>query len=145
MGRKNKKNKSPAPAAPPQPPVDDKELITEAAANPLEKNEKKLMNDLSKRYPQVKERVSLKQQAKKNKKKSGSSSSSPNTSGERRSKSSGKSRSLSQDGRKVYRQRTPAELKEAEFGWKNVDTAGSLPPSDYTVTNVNQNHDLLVN
>lgn len=35
------------------------------------------------------------------------------------------------------------DLKEAEYGWKNLDTLDSVPPSDYTITHVNQNHDLL--
>jgi hypothetical protein len=34
--------------------------------------------------------------------------------------------------------------KEAEFGWKNTETLGSIPPSDYTITHINQNYDLLV-
>lgn len=35
-------------------------------------------------------------------------------------------------------------LKEAEFGWKQTETLGSIPPSDYTITHINQNYDLLV-
>ena len=34
--------------------------------------------------------------------------------------------------------------KENEFGWKNTETLGSIPPSDYTITHINQNYDLLV-
>jgi hypothetical protein len=144
MGRrKDKKNKSksPAPEAP-QPAVDDKDLIADPATL-MEKTEKKLMTDLSKRYPEVKERVSLKQ-AKKEKKRKESGSSSPNTSTDRRGKSSERSVSISSDKRVPYRQKSKEELKEAEFKWKNVETAGSLPPSDYTITNINQNQDLLV-
>lgn len=33
-------------------------------------------------------------------------------------------------------------LRDAEFGWKQIETIGSVTPSDYTITNVNQNHDL---
>ena len=36
------------------------------------------------------------------------------------------------------------KLREAEFGWKKTDTLGSIPPSDYTITSINQNYDLLV-
>ena len=36
------------------------------------------------------------------------------------------------------------ELKELEFGWKHTETLGSVPPNDYTITNITQNHDLLV-
>lgn len=39
--------------------------------------------------------------------------------------------------------RSAKELREAEFGWKNTETLNSVPPSDYTITHVNQNHDLL--
>ena len=36
------------------------------------------------------------------------------------------------------------DLKDAEFKWKSLETLGSMPPDDYTVTHINQNHDLLV-
>jgi hypothetical protein len=35
--------------------------------------------------------------------------------------------------------------KEFEFGWKNTESLTSMPPSDMTVSNLNQHHDLLVN
>ena len=37
-----------------------------------------------------------------------------------------------------------SELREIEFGWKDTETLGSVPPNDYTITNITQNHDLLV-
>ncbi len=36
------------------------------------------------------------------------------------------------------------QLKEFEFGWKNIDQTESIPPSEFTVTNLNQHYDLLV-
>lgn len=41
-------------------------------------------------------------------------------------------------------ERRTNKLKEAEFGWKETKTLGSIPPSDYTITHINQNYDLLV-
>ena len=46
--------------------------------------------------------------------------------------------------RYMSRPRTDEELKEAEYGWKAIDTLKSIPPNDYTITHVNQDHDLLV-
>ena len=37
------------------------------------------------------------------------------------------------------------ELREIEFKWQKVETLGSIPPNDYTITNISQNYDLLVN
>lgn len=36
------------------------------------------------------------------------------------------------------------QLRDAEFNWKTIETLRSVPPSDYTITHINQNHDLLV-
>ena len=158
MGRKNKKkDKSPAPTTPPS-AVNDKDLIN-SAAYPLAKTEKKLLNELESRYPEVKERISLKQQSKKkekggkNKSGAGDSSSTHSSTSPRRIKNKPKSiaehiglyssSGLAYKPRPVYRHRSKEELKQAEFGWKPIDTVGSFPPSDYTVTHVNQDHDLL--
>ncbi len=46
--------------------------------------------------------------------------------------------------RYVSKQRTEKELHEIEYGWKQIDTLKSIPPNDYTITHVNQDHDLLV-
>ena len=54
-----------------------------------------------------------------------------------RKKSEQASRSVKEDEKSL-------QLKEAEFGWKNTETLGSIPPSDYTITHINQNYDLLV-
>jgi hypothetical protein len=59
------------------------------------------------------------------------------------------SRSPSRDDARDRRRRKSDEnanknLKEIEFGWKQPETLGSVPPSDYTITNINQNHDLTV-
>jgi hypothetical protein len=40
--------------------------------------------------------------------------------------------------------RSHESLKEKEFGWKQIETLNSVPPNDYTVTHINQNHELLV-
>jgi hypothetical protein len=40
--------------------------------------------------------------------------------------------------------RSKEQLKEIEFGWKDTETLNSVPPNDYTVTHINQNHELLV-
>ena len=136
MGRKDKnKKKSPAPAVPIEQPINERDLI-------LEKNEEKLMEQLRKKYPEVKERISLKQSKKKSKSKSGSEidSNSPTSSMERKKSSE---RSLSNDQRK-YRPLTKKEKKNLEFNWKPVDTLNSIPPDDYTITHVNQDLDLLV-
>ena len=37
-----------------------------------------------------------------------------------------------------------SQQKEFEFGWKNIDQSESIPPSEFTVTNLNQHYDLLV-
>lgn len=37
-----------------------------------------------------------------------------------------------------------SERREIEFGWKDTETLGSVPPNDYTITNITQNYDLLV-
>ncbi len=34
--------------------------------------------------------------------------------------------------------------RNKEFGWKSTENLTSLPPSDYTISNINQHHDLLV-
>jgi len=36
------------------------------------------------------------------------------------------------------------EKRDVEFDWKPIETLRSVPPSDYTITHINQNHDLLV-
>jgi hypothetical protein len=144
MGKENKKknknkSKSPAPVAP---LVNEKDLITEQNANAA----KKLLEDLSKRYPEVKERVSLKQSKKDRLKRAGGrqSSNDSNTSTERKSRSRSKSNNEEQKPRQ-YREYSKKELKDMEYRWKPIDTAVNIPPSDYTITHINQNHDLLVN
>ena len=52
-----------------------------------------------------------------------------------------KSRSSSRENDRIM---TKEERKEAEFGWKNTETLGSVPPNDYTITTITQNYDLLV-
>lgn len=131
----------------------DKEVI-EKNKSKLAKHEKKLLNDLDDRYPEVKARLSLREQAKKGR--SGESSSPPShhssVSPRRRTPGSFKSGSTlySRLTSRPYntltdreREELDAKQKELEFGWKKIDTAGSVPPSDYTVTNISQNYDLL--
>ncbi|CAF0842281.1 unnamed protein product [Brachionus calyciflorus] len=45
--------------------------------------------------------------------------------------------------KKKNRKYVARDFKEAEYGWKDIETVGSVTPSDYTITHVNQNHDLL--
>ena len=33
--------------------------------------------------------------------------------------------------------------KELEFGWKNIDVHGVAPPHEFTISHINQHHDLL--
>lgn len=47
------------------------------------------------------------------------------------------SKELEQDAKKAH-------LKDLEFNWNHVETLGSEPPSNYTITHINQNHDLMV-
>lgn len=35
-----------------------------------------------------------------------------------------------------------SDLREAEFGWKQIDFISTVTPSDYTITNVNQFNDI---
>jgi hypothetical protein len=35
-------------------------------------------------------------------------------------------------------------LREIEYAWKQTETLNSVPPNDYTVTHINQNHELMV-
>ena len=35
-------------------------------------------------------------------------------------------------------------LREKEFGWKQTETLNSIPPNDYKITHINQNHEILV-
>lgn len=35
-------------------------------------------------------------------------------------------------------------LKEKEFGWKNTDSLNSIPPNEFTISHINQHHDMLV-
>ena len=46
--------------------------------------------------------------------------------------------------KKLDYKKIAADQKEAEFKWKQIDATKGFPPDDYTVTHVNQNHDLLV-
>jgi hypothetical protein len=36
------------------------------------------------------------------------------------------------------------QLRDAEFNWQTIETLRSVPPSDYTITHINQTHDLQV-
>lgn len=56
---------------------------------------------------------------------------------------------LKKDQEKKYQQQHPdpnlsRNLKEYEFGWKQTDMQDSLPPNDFTISHINQHHDLLV-
>ncbi len=60
---------------------------------------------------------------------------------ERDSRNSSRNSSTEKEPR---RNRSKSELREIEFQWKNIETLGSIPPNDYTITNISQNYDLLV-
>lgn len=52
-----------------------------------------------------------------------------------------------QERRSAERNSHPNEsriLKEKEFGWKHTDSLNSIPPNEFTISHINQHHDMLV-
>lgn len=52
-----------------------------------------------------------------------------------------------QERRSAERNNNPNEsriLKEKEFGWKHTDSLNSIPPNEFTISHINQHHDMLV-